>query len=362
MRNLLLFTGAAALALSMPAAADPGGKGGGNGNGKGQAAKVDRGPGGGKGNRAQQAQRGGGKPAKAQRQAARAGNPAKAQRQAARAVKPDRPQRQAVRAGKPDKAERRVVRDVRERQDRLVRSDRRERFDRDERRWRDRDRDRREMVDLRALRGEERRFADLGAGCPPGLAKKGNGCLPPGQAKKLFARGDRIQPAWFSGYDVPVRYRSFYRDTPDHYYRYDQDGYIYRVRSGDNLIASVIPLFGGGFNVGQPLPQGYDIYNVPYGYRDAYYDTDDYLYRYGDNAIYRVDRQSGVIESIVSLLAGDLAVGQPLPAGYDVYNVPLDYRDRYYDTDEAMYRYGDGAIYQVDPQTQIIQAIVEMLI
>jgi hypothetical protein len=30
-----------------------------------------------------------------------------------------------------------------------------------------------------------------GAGCPPGLAKKNNGCLPPGQAKKL-ARGDRI--------------------------------------------------------------------------------------------------------------------------------------------------------------------------
>lgn len=24
-----------------------------------------------------------------------------------------------------------------------------------------------------------------GAGCPPGLAKKNNGCLPPGQAKKL---------------------------------------------------------------------------------------------------------------------------------------------------------------------------------
>lgn len=24
-----------------------------------------------------------------------------------------------------------------------------------------------------------------GAGCPPGLAKKGNGCMPPGQAKKV---------------------------------------------------------------------------------------------------------------------------------------------------------------------------------
>lgn len=326
MRNLLLLTGAAALALSIPAAADPGGKGG--GNGKGQAAKVDKGKGGGKdargggrGNKPHQAQRGG---------------------------KPDKPQRQAERGGKPDKADRKLDR-------------RTERAERDLREFRGRE-DRRDRVDLRDLRGGERRFADLDAGCPPGLAKKGNGCLPPGQAKKLFARGDRIQPAWFSGYDVPVRYRSFYRDTPDHYFRYDEDGYIYRVRSDDNLIASIIPLFGGGFNVGQPLPRGYDIYNVPYAYRDTYYDTDDSLYRYGDNAIYRVDRQSGVIESVVSLLAGDLAVGQPLPAGYDVYNVPMGYRDRYYDTDAALYRYGDGAIYQVDPQTQIIQAIVEMLI
>ena len=325
MRNLLLLTGAAALALSIPAAADPGGKGG--GNGKGQAAKVDKGKGGGKD------ARGGGN--------GRGNKPAQAQR----GGKPDKPQRQAERGGKPDKADRKLDR----------------RTERAEREFRGRE-DRRDRVDLRDLRGGERRFADLDAGCPPGLAKKGNGCLPPGQAKKLFARGDRIQPAWFSGYDVPVRYRSFYRDTPDHYFRYDEDGYIYRVRSGDNLIASIIPLFGGGFNVGQPLPRGYDIYNVPYAYRDTYYDTDDSLYRYGDNAIYRVDRQSGVIESVVSLLAGDLAVGQPLPAGYDVYNVPIDYRDRYYDTDAALYRYGDGAIYQVDPQTQIIQAIVEMLI
>lgn len=31
--------------------------------------------------------------------------------------------------------------------------------------------------------------------CPPGLAKKGNGCLPPGQAKKLWAIGQPLPPA-----------------------------------------------------------------------------------------------------------------------------------------------------------------------
>ena len=31
--------------------------------------------------------------------------------------------------------------------------------------------------------------------CPPGLAKKGNGCLPPGQAKKLWVIGQPLPPA-----------------------------------------------------------------------------------------------------------------------------------------------------------------------
>jgi len=31
--------------------------------------------------------------------------------------------------------------------------------------------------------------------CPPGLAKKGNGCLPPGQAQKLWIVGQPLPPA-----------------------------------------------------------------------------------------------------------------------------------------------------------------------
>src|SRR5262245_27777442 len=31
--------------------------------------------------------------------------------------------------------------------------------------------------------------------CPPGLAKKGNGCLPPGQAKNLYVIGQPLPPA-----------------------------------------------------------------------------------------------------------------------------------------------------------------------
>lgn len=38
--------------------------------------------------------------------------------------------------------------------------------------------------------------------CPPGLAKKGNGCLPPGQAKKMYVVGRPLPPGVVY-YDLP---------------------------------------------------------------------------------------------------------------------------------------------------------------
>jgi hypothetical protein len=347
MRNLILLAGTAALAIAAPALAEKGGKGGGHGGGK--PAKVERGGGHGGANLAR-AERGGGHRGG---QAARAARPHKVERQAFRAER--KTERRAFRAERP---ERRAIRDER-RQDHFVRRDREDKRD-----FRRVGRDVREVRDIRRMpdfRPDERRFAGFDRGCPPGLAKKGNGCLPPGQAKKLFARGQRIERDWFEGYRIPVAYRSFYADTPDYYYSYDDSGYIYRADRGSDLISAIIPLLGGGFGIGQPLPAGYDAYNLPMQYRDDYYDTDESLYRYGDNAIYEVDPQSGMIEGIVALLAGDLNVGQALPDGYDAYNLPMDYRDEYQDGDDYNYRYADGNIYQVDAKTQMIQAIVEML-
>jgi hypothetical protein len=328
MRKLILLAGTAALALAVPAAADKGGKGGGHGQGGGKPAKAERGGGHGGGH-----------------QALRGPKPHKAERHSFRAERPDKSERRAFRGEPRDRAGRKDIRRAERRGDGFVR-----RAVEDRRDWR---------------RGEvfraEPRFAGYGRDCAPGLAKKGNGCLPPGQAKKHFARGQRIERDWFQGSSLPLAYRSFYQDTPEYYYSYDDDGYIYRADRGSDLISAIIPLFGGGFGIGQPLPAGYDVYNVPMQYRDTWYDNDDSLYRYGDNAIYRVDSQSGMIEGIVALLAGDLNVGQELPDGYDAYNLPLDYRDQYQDGDDYLYRYGDGNIYQVDAKTQIIQAIVEML-
>src|SRR5262249_37678595 len=52
-----------------------------------------------------------------------------------------------------------------------------------------------------------------GGGCPPGLAKKHNGCLPPGQAKKLYNVGQRYP----SGYGVPWTYNQIPYDVRNRY-------------------------------------------------------------------------------------------------------------------------------------------------
>ena len=79
-------------------------------------------------------------------------------------------------------------------------------------------------------------------GCPPGLAKKGTGCLPPGQAKKLYGVGQR----WPTNYgyawnynQIPNDLRTRYAFNPDYRYYYG-DGYLYRVDPRTMLISQVV--------------------------------------------------------------------------------------------------------------------------
>ena len=165
---------------------------------------------------------------------------------------------------------------------------------------------------------------------------------------------------WYGDY-ASRRYRTGYYGTPNYYYGYDyDDGYLYRVRRNDNLVTALFPLLGGAYSVGRPLPFYYQsAYNVPLGYRSLYYDTPDYYYRYGDGAIYQVDSTTLLIQGIVALLTGQsFGIGQTLPLGYDVYNVPYAYRSRYYDTADTLYRYDDGYIYGVNPRTRLIQTTI----
>ncbi|HET9354673.1 MAG TPA: hypothetical protein VFO42_00760 [Sphingomicrobium sp.] len=77
--------------------------------------------------------------------------------------------------------------------------------------------------------------------CPPGLAKKNNGCLPPGIAKQSFNVGDR----WNGNYglwqynQVPTDWRTQYNLDPNNRYYY-RNGYLYSVDPRTRLVESVI--------------------------------------------------------------------------------------------------------------------------
>jgi len=386
MRALLLGAGVAALALAGPALSQS--KGGGNGGGgpkaeRGGGGKGERGggshkAGGGGGHKAERGNGGRGQQARGERgsKQARRGpdrREAKAERRAERAERIRGPERRQAKAERRDaKAER-----LRGPERRAARADNRK-FQREVRAEHDgrRDRDRAVAQVTRAgdrwrnnypatYAGNDRGLA-YGDGCPPGLAAKGNGCLPPGQARKLV--GQRAPQVLLTSL-LPAAYRSWYPDTSDYYYR-TQDDTMYRIDRSSNDVLGYAPLYGFGsdyapdyYYAGEQYPLDYVSYdNVPTQYQDYYQDEGDWLYRYGDGGIYRVNGSNGLVDSVVALLAGDLAMGQPLPAGYDVYNVPSQYRDRYADTADEWYRYNDGYIYQVDPKTQLITAVIQALV
>ena len=79
-------------------------------------------------------------------------------------------------------------------------------------------------------------------GCPPGLAKKNNGCLPPGQAKKLYNIGQRFPRNYGYAWNynqIPYDLRDRY-DFDDDYRYYYGDGYLYQVDPATMLISQVV--------------------------------------------------------------------------------------------------------------------------
>lgn len=80
--------------------------------------------------------------------------------------------------------------------------------------------------------------------CPPGLAKKHNGCQPPGQARKAFERGQYL-PEGYSHYtayrDIPFRYRSRIRYGQRYRYIYEENR-VYVVDPTTRLIRDIVDL------------------------------------------------------------------------------------------------------------------------
>ena len=375
MRKLMLLAGVAALGLATPVLADKGGRGGGQGKGHGGSAQVDRhgGQGKGHGRSAQADHPGGGKANRGQ---------GRGQGRDARVVdrRDDnrgrgRMNAQERRAERAIQDERRAVREARRGDDRRFDANRHDL--RDDRRIREA-----RIHDNRDWRGwserpfvwrddfDDNRGRRLGFHCPPGLARQNAYCMPPGQLRHLRRSqliGQRL-PLVDLGYNIPLRYRYRFADNDRFIFRYGNDWTVYRLDRATGLVSSVIPLFATGMFVGEPMPLGYEVYNVPFAYRNYYVDSGDYLYRFNNNAIYRVNAETMLVDGIVALLTGGrgglggLGVGDRLPLGYDVYNVPFAYRDNYYDSDDMIYRYADGSIYRVDPTTRLIEAVISLLV
>jgi hypothetical protein len=77
------------------------------------------------------------------------------------------------------------------------------------------------------------------ASCPPGLAKKGNGCLPPGQAKKRYVIGQPL-PSAIVVQPVPVVLETRLGPAPDGYRYALVDGDLVKLALGTMLVVDAI--------------------------------------------------------------------------------------------------------------------------
>ena len=77
--------------------------------------------------------------------------------------------------------------------------------------------------------------------CPPGLAKKNTGCMPPGQWRK----GDRLPDSWLGQYvrygQLPSSYRSRYDYDSSNRYIY-RDNRVFVIDAASRVVQSIFGL------------------------------------------------------------------------------------------------------------------------
>jgi hypothetical protein len=161
--------------------------------------------------------------------------------------------------------------------------------------------------------------------CPPGLEKRNNGCVPPGQAGRddrndRWGDNDRYRDTQMidrnrDGYDDRDLNRD--RRVDDREWQIAEGRYDNDDRYGNNdrdyddryqtpapqrggiggLIDSV--LGGGGLRVGQRVSG--NLGAVPYEYRNQYRDGNGVYYRSDNRAIYQIDARTDTVVRIYSL-------------------------------------------------------------
>ena len=75
--------------------------------------------------------------------------------------------------------------------------------------------------------------------CPPGLAKKQNGCLPPGQAKKRYVVGHPLPPGLVPG-NLPTELTVRLGPAPEGYLYAMVDGDLVKLAVGSLLVVDAI--------------------------------------------------------------------------------------------------------------------------
>jgi len=187
-------------------------------------------------------------------------------------------------------------------------------------------------------------------GCPPGMVVRAATAGPVAESAPcaepadLETAGDAYTPDWWGLAQIgggQFLYRNGYLLRPD----------------GAGRISGYVPLLGGALSPGEIWPQGYAPAALPRYYVSYFGLGQQASYRYANDVVYRVDPGNRAITGIAALLASDgFVIGQPVPTGYDIYNIPEAYRDRFPDGDDEWYRYSDGHIYTIDPQTRLVIA------
>ena len=133
---------------------------------------------------------------------------------------------------------------------------------------------------------------------------------------------------------MPFSARYLYPDTDDYFYRYG-DGYMYRVDRGDQLISALLPLASAAVIARAAISRRRTEQLRPELLRvqQFYPDYGSTIVTATSTAwSIRWTAPAATIDNVIPLYDSGYGVGQMLPASYGYYNVPYQYRDMYYDT------------------------------
>ena len=100
----------------------------------------------------------------------------------------------------------------------------------------DRDDDEVRVIEQRVVIAEPR-HVHVDRSCPPGLARKHNGCLPPGHARRVVV-GEALPPG--AVYVIPQRVRTTLPPPPVGYRYAVVDNQVVLVSNTNNLVVDII--------------------------------------------------------------------------------------------------------------------------